>query len=437
MKLTRMTRQTRKTRKTLYVFVVFGTRPEAIKLAPVILELKKYPKKFRVRVVVTAQHREMLDQVLKVFNIKPDIDLNLMEKDQTLAGFAAKALTTLDECFKKEKPDMVIVQGDTTTTLCASLAAFYNRIPVGHVEAGLRTDNKYSPFPEEINRILTTHIADLHFAPTKWAANNLLREGIPKSRIFVTGNTVIDALHIVQQQNLPLCKRGMKGDFNTIMRCFPKREDESGGGIKFFDSPSHRISDSPFVLITGHRRENFGQGFRNICLAIKTLAHKFPDYLFVYPVHLNPNVRKQVLKALKGERNIRLIEPVDYVTFVRLMANCTLILTDSGGIQEEAPAFGKPVLVMRDTTERPEAIWAGTAKLVGTDVNRIVREASRLLNKPDKQKKLNRPKVGRRVGLLEPNRPKRPNKPNRLRNPFGNGTAAKKIVGKLKRCRPE
>jgi len=338
------------------ILIVFGTRPEAIKLAPVILELKKYPKKFRVLVVVTAQHREMLDQVLEIFNIKPDIDLNLMEKNQTLAGFAAKALTTLDKCFKKEKPDMILVQGDTTTTWAASLAAFYNRIRIGHVEAGLRTGNRFSPFPEEINRILTSHLADLHFAPTKWAAQNLIKEGIPKSRIFVTGNTVIDALHIVQAKIRSSTPRPL---FSSAH--FPFR------------------SSAPYILITGHRRENFGLGFKNICKAIKTLSHKFPEYLFIYPVHLNPNVRKQVFKTLKGERNIRLIEPVDYVTFVRLMANCALILTDSGGIQEEAPAFGKPVLVMRDTTERPEAIWAGTAKLVGTDYQKIVKEVNLLL----------------------------------------------------------
>ena len=264
------------------ILIVFGTRPEAIKLAPVILELKKYPKKFKVRVVVTAQHRQMLDQVLEIFKIKPDIDLNLMEKNQTLAGFAAKALTTLDECFKKEKPDMIIVQGDTTTTWAASLAAFYNRIRIGHVEAGLRTGNRFSPFPEEINRILTTHIADLHFAPTKWAANNLLREGIPKSRIFVTGNTVIDALHIVRKKSFNLRAKSR--------------------------NPMHyalsSLQNTPFVLITGHRRENFGLGFKNICLAIKTLAHKFPEYLFIYPVHLNPNVRKQIFKTLKGEKNM-------------------------------------------------------------------------------------------------------------------------------------
>ncbi len=356
------------------IAIVFGTRPEAIKLSPVILALKKN-KRFKCRVIVTAQHRHMLDQVLKVFNIKPDIDLNLMEKDQTLAGFAAKALTALDKCFKKKKPDMILVQGDTTTTWAASLAAFYNKIKIGHVEAGLRTGNRYSPFPEEINRILTSHLADLHFAPTKWAAQNLINEGIPKSRIFVTGNTVIDALFIARKYiKSGKLKRPVKLNW-------------------------------PFVLITGHRRENFGQGFRNICLAIKILARKFPDHYFVYPVHLNPNVRKHVMKMLKGERNIILTEPVDYLTFVWLMDRCKLILTDSGGIQEEAPSLGKPVFVMRDTTERPEAIHAGTAKLVGTNPARIVREAILLLK-----------------------RPKRLNRPNKLKSPFGDGKSAKNII---------
>jgi len=390
--------------KKKMIAVIFGTRPEAIKLAPVILELKKYPRKFKVRVIVTAQHREMLDQVLKVFNIKPDIDLNLMEKNQTLAGFAAKALTTLDLCFKKEKPTIILVQGDTTTTWVASLAAYYNRIPVGHVEAGLRTDNKYSPFPEEINRILTTHIADLHFAPTKWAAQNLIKEGIPKSKIFVTGNTVIDALLYMRK----LIKHNPK--LVNLPTSINHHPDFIAGSNHCNQSSNHRnrVINTPFVLITGHRRENFGQGFRNICRAIKILAKKFPNHLFIYPVHLNPNVRKHVMKILKGERNIILTDPVDYLTFVWLMDKCTLILTDSGGIQEEAPAFGKPVFVMRDTTERPEAVWAGTSKLVGTDPGRIVREASKILNR-------------RNLALNHRYRSARG------RNPFGDGNASKRI----------
>jgi UDP-N-acetylglucosamine 2-epimerase (non-hydrolysing) len=270
---------------------------------------------------------------------------------------------------------MVLVQGDTTTTWAASMAAFYNRIKIGHIEAGLRTNNKYSPFPEEINRVLTSHIADLHFAPTKWSAQNLIKEGIPKSKIFVTGNTVIDALLYARK----LIKRNPK--LVHLPSALKKR-------LKYIWVFNHsnqplnhcnRVINIPFVLITGHRRENLGQGFRNICKAIKSLAKKFPNHCFIYPVHLNPNVRKQVMKVLKGEKNIILTDPVDYLTFVWLMDKCKLILTDSGGIQEEAPALGKPVLVMRDITERPEAIWTGTAKLVGTNSVTIVSKVKRLL----------------------------------------------------------
>lgn len=387
------------------IVVIFGTRPEAIKLAPVILALKRN-KRFKCRVVVTAQHREMLDQVLDLLNIKPDIDLNLMKKNQTLAGFAAKALIALDKCFKKEKPDIVIVQGDTTTTWVASMVAYYNHIRIGHVEAGLRTDNKYSPFPEEINRILTTHLADLHFAPTKWAAQNLIKEGIPKSKIFVTGNTVIDALQMIRKKlfNLRAKSRSIPISIPPVIaRAKPVAISSLNYSIT-----NNLITNMPFVLITGHRRENFGQGFRNICRAIKTLAKKFPNYLFIYPVHLNPNVRKHVMKGLKGAKNMILIDPVDYLSFVWLMDKCTLILTDSGGIQEEAPAFGKPVLVMRNTTERPEAVWAGMSKLVGTDPGRIVREVSKILNR-------------RNLALNHRHRSAR------SRNPFGDGNASKRI----------
>lgn len=347
------------------VCVVFGTRPEAIKLAPVILELQKHPRKFVTRIIVTAQHRQMLDQVLRLFNIKPDIDLNLMEQRQTLAGFASRALVALDEGLRKEKPNILLVQGDTTTTWIASLAAFYNRIKIGHVEAGLRTGNRFSPFPEEMNRILTTHLADWHFAPTAWAAKNLIAEGIPRSRVFVTGNTVVDALYLV-----------VDGTIKVAGSAGWSQSAEISGKIGGRDRKK--------VLITGHSRESFGMGLRNICRAIGMLARRFPDHSFVYPVHLNPNVRKHVLRMLRGEKNIILTDPLDYVAFVRLMAECRLVLTDSGGIQEEAPALGKPVLVMRDTTERPEAAQAGAAKLVGTDPLRIVREASLALTRPNK-----------------------------------------------------
>jgi len=395
------------------ITVIFGTRPEAIKLAPVIMALKKN-KHFKCRVIVTAQHRQMLDQVLQVFNIKPDIDLNLMEKNQTLAGFAAKALTALDKCFKKEKPDMVLVQGDTTTTWAASLAAFYNKIKIGHVEAGLRTNNRYSPFPEEINRILTTHIADMHFAPTYLARENLLKEGIPKSKIFITGNTAIDALHIALKK---VRSRNYNPRFNVST---------------FVKVPTHNISpfvkggkrgiliNFPFILITGHRRENFRQGFRNICKAIKTLAHKFPDHFFIYPVHFNPNVRKYVMKTLSKEKNIILTDPVDYLSFIWLMDNCQLILTDSGGVLEEAPSIGKPILIMRDTTERLEALKIGAALLTGVDPVRIQREASKILYmKLPLSYRTSRFFKKTKHDIFQS---------EKLYNPYGNGNAAQEII---------
>jgi UDP-N-acetylglucosamine 2-epimerase (non-hydrolysing) len=333
---------------------IFGTRPEAIKLAPVILAAKADPR-FKCKVCVTAQHREMLDQVLKVFKIKPDVDLNLMRPNQTLAGLTARAIRGIDTYLAQEKPDMIIVQGDTTTVFCAALCAFYHKIPIGHVEAGLRTGNKYSPFPEEANRVLATHLSTLHFAPTQKARQNLLQEGIAPERIFVTGNTVIDALFLARDKikkkppAIPqLCK--------SILQ-----------------------SSQQLVLITGHRRENFGKGFQNICKAVKTLAQRFPETQFVYPVHLNPNVRKPVYSLLGNQENIHLIEPLGYLPFVALMNRSTIILTDSGGVQEEAPSLGKPVLVMRDTTERPEAVDMGTVKLVGTNVNAIIDNAAKLL----------------------------------------------------------
>jgi UDP-N-acetylglucosamine 2-epimerase (non-hydrolysing) len=333
---------------------IFGTRPEAIKLAPVILAAKADPR-FKCKVCVTAQHREMLDQVLKVFKIKPDVDLNLMRPNQTLAGLTARAIRGIDTYLAQEKPDMIIVQGDTTTVFCAALCAFYHKIPIGHVEAGLRTGNKYSPFPEEANRVLATHISTLHFAPTQKARHNLLQEGIAPERIFVTGNTVIDALFLALEK---------------IKKKPPVIAQLRKSIVK---------SSQQLVLITGHRRENFGKGFQNICKAIKTLAQRFSEVQFVYPVHLNPNVLKPVYSLLDNQKNIHLIEPLDYLPFVALMNRATIILTDSGGVQEEAPSLGKPVLVMRDTTERPEAVDMGTVRLVGTNVNAIIDNVVKLL----------------------------------------------------------
>ena len=339
------------------ISLVFGTRPEAIKLCPLILAMQE-SESFEPHVCVTGQHREMLDQVLEVFGITPDVDLALMEPNQTLASLTGKAVTAVDKYLAEYKPDMVIVQGDTTTVFCAALAAFYRQIPVGHVEAGLRTWNKFSPFPEEINRVLTTRIADMHFAPTAISRENLLAEGVEDSRIFVTGNTVIDALHIAVDK-------------------VRTRPPEIPG------LPKHIMNgqrDKPLVLITGHRRENHGQGFVDICRAIGNLAEKFIDTEFVYPVHLNPNVKEPVYELLSGRDNIHLIEPLSYLPFIAIMDRAKIVLTDSGGVQEEAPSLGKPVLVMRDTTERPEAVDAGTVKMVGTDYDAIVDNVSALLS---------------------------------------------------------
>lgn len=340
---------------TRKVSLIFGTRPEAIKLCPLVLAMRKTPG-FETNVCVTGQHREMLDQVLAVFNVKPDADLALMRTDQTLAGLTSRAVAAIDGYLAEYRPDMVTVQGDTTTTFCAALAAFYRRIPVGHVEAGLRTWNKLSPFPEEINRTMTSRLADLHFAPTQWARDNLLREGVPGSRVFVTGNTVIDALHMAVEK----------------VRQAPPTIPGLPKALLNGDS-------RPLVLITGHRRESFGDGFHNICQAIAELSCRLGDTVFVYPVHLNPNVREPVFRMLSGRANVHLIEPLDYLPFVALMDRSKLILTDSGGIQEEAPSLGKPVLVMRETTERPEAVEAGTVQLVGTDVKTIAERVSTLL----------------------------------------------------------
>ncbi len=337
------------------ISLIFGTRPEAIKLAPVVLALKDHPT-LRPHVCVTGQHRQMLDQVLDIFGIVPDVDLALMQSNQTLGSLTARAIAAIDAYLAATKPDLVLVQGDTTTVFSAALAAFYHRIPVGHVEAGLRTWNKLSPFPEEINRTLTTRLAEYHFAPTEWAKGNLLKEGVAEDSIFVTGNTVIDALHIA---------------IGKISANPP----EVPGLPRDLINGDHR----PLVLITGHRRESFGQGFEDICQAINSLAADFTDTAFVYPMHLNPNVREPVVRLLGGRPNVHLIEPLGYLPFVALMNRSTLILTDSGGIQEEAPSLGKPVLVMRDTTERPEAVTAGTVRLVGTDYGKITEQVKLLL----------------------------------------------------------
>lgn len=342
------------------IFIVFGTRPEAIKLAPLILALKNHPE-FECHVCVTAQHREMLDQVLDVFGIRPDKDFNLMKPNQSLADLTARAISSLNGYFSEEKPDMVVVQGDTTTVFSAALAAFYNQIPVAHVEAGLRTGNLASPWPEEANRVLTTRLTALHFAPTPTSCDNLIREGIPANTVVTTGNTVIDALFLARDK--------ISQDTPTVPGLPDMLQPNPGY------PPAKRT-----VLITGHRRENFSGGFDNICRAIAELAQTFPDVHFIYPMHLNPNVREPIGRILgESMANIHLIEPLEYLPFIALMNQAHIILTDSGGIQEEAPSLGKPVLVMRDTTERPEAVEAGTVKLLGTDQQKIIDEVSVLL----------------------------------------------------------
>lgn len=350
------------------ILLVFGTRPEAIKMAPLVKEFQKYPEKFKTVVCVTGQHREMLDQVLNVFEITPDFDLNIMKQGQDLYDVTTSVLTGMREVIKKTSPDLVLVHGDTTTSTVTALAAFYQQIPVGHIEAGLRTHNLGSPWPEEANRQITGRLAQYHFAPTQLSCNNLVAESIPISNIFVTGNTVIDALQWVLEKS--------KKD-NNIQQIINKNLLKAGLPLKIINSSRRK------VLITGHRRENFGKGFINICNAIKALGEKFIDVDFIYPMHLNPNVRKPIsevfgnLMELNG--NIHFIEPLDYLPFVSLLNSSTLVLTDSGGIQEEAPGLGIPVLVMRETTERPEALEAGTVRLVGTDFHKIVFEVSKLL----------------------------------------------------------
>lgn len=361
------------------VLFIFGTRPEAIKMAPLIKEVERSAK-LEARVCVTAQHRQMLDQVLRIFDIVPDHDLDIMTNNQSLFDITSRVISRLQEILALEKPDLVVVQGDTTTTFAGALAAYYTRTKVAHVEAGLRTRNKFAPFPEEINRRLTSVIADIHLPPTEWARDNLLKEGTDASHVYVTGNTVIDALfHVVEQM------RKAEPDFDGLFN-----------GIDF----SKRL-----VLITGHRRENFGEGFENICGAISELAAKFPDAEFVYPVHFNPNVRGPVNRILSGIKNVHIIEPLDYEPFVYAMDKSDIILTDSGGVQEEAPSLGKPVLVMRDTTERPEAVKAGTVRLVGTDKKKIVEGVTRLLTDREEYASM-----------------------SRAHNPYGDGKASGRIV---------
>lgn len=366
--------------------VIFGTRPEAIKLAPLIKHLQQDPA-FALTVCVTAQHRQMLDQVLNLFEIKPDFDLNLMQGGQDLTNLTARMLTALKPVFAEVKPDLVLVHGDTTTTFTASLASFYHKTPIAHIEAGLRTGNRYFPFPEEANRHLTTVLADYHFAPTDTAKQHLLREGVAEQRIWVTGNTVIDAL------------------FNALrkIRQNPPLADELAARYPFLDA------EKKMILVTGHRRESFGEGFEQICQAIAEVAERYPQTQIVYPVHLNPNVSEPVNRWLGQRENVFLLEPQDYLPFIYLMDKAYLVLTDSGGIQEEAPALAKPVLVMRETSERTEAIEAGTVRLVGTDKIRIMAEVERLLN-------------DNHAYLVMA----------QARNPYGDGLACERIIAHLK-----
>ncbi len=379
------------------VMLVFGTRPEAIKMAPLVKEFQKRKDEFETLVCVTGQHREMLDQVLQIFDIKPDFDLNIMKQGQDLYDVTARVLTGMRDVLDAAKPDVVLVHGDTTTSTAAALAAFYKQVAVGHVEAGLRTHNIYSPWPEEMNRQLTGRIASFHFAPTPLSRSNLLREGVDESKVFVTGNTVIDALYLVVDK--------IKKE-RTLQDSLAKELKEAG-----YDT-ARLESGRRLVLITGHRRENFGEGFLNMCRAIKTLTERYPDADFVYPMHLNPNVRKPIHEVfgqdLSGLGNMFFIEPLEYLGFVFLMEKTFIVLTDSGGIQEEAPGLGKPVLVMRDTTERPEALEAGTVKLVGTDYERIVSEVANLMDNPQVYSAM-----------------------SRAVNPYGDGLACERIVGEL------
>ena len=357
------------------ILLVFGTRPEAIKMAPLVKKLQSEPDKFKTVVCVTAQHRQMLDQVLHIFDIVPDYDLDIMKPNQDLYDITSRVLLGMRDVLNEVQPDVVLVHGDTTTSTAAALAAFYQQIPVGHVEAGLRTHNIYSPWPEEMNRQITGRITTHHFAPTPLAKQHLLRENVAENQIIVTGNTVIDALHIVTK------RLAEDAELQQSVR----------GELAGFGYDVNRLnSGRKLLLITGHRRENFGEGFLNICHAIKNLAERYPDTDFVYPVHLNPNVRKPVFEILGdgAEKNIFLIEPLQYLPFVYMMERSYLILTDSGGVQEEAPGLGKPVLVMRNTTERPEAVEAGTVLLVGTDRAKIEQGVIDLMEKPEVYRKM-------------------------------------------------
>ena len=375
------------------VMLVFGTRPEAIKMCPLVKEFQKYPEEFDTIVCVTGQHREMLDQVLRIFGVTPDYDLDIMRQGQDLYDVTSRVLLGMRGVLSEACPDVVLVHGDTTTSAAAALAAFYQRIPVGHVEAGLRTRNIYSPWPEEINRQITSRIATYNFAPTPLSRQNLLAEAVDDDKILVTGNTVIDALRQVVGR----------------IHADPSLKKELGGKIRSHGYDPERLERRRLVLITGHRRENFGDGFISICNAIRDLAAKYEDVDFVYPMHLNPNVRKPIHKVfgedLSATGNIFFIEPLEYLEFVYLMEQSALVLTDSGGIQEEAPGLGKPVLVMRETTERPEALKAGTVKLVGTDYDKIVTEVSLLLDDAKAYGKM-----------------------SRSSNPYGDGKACERIV---------
>lgn len=359
------------------VMLVFGTRPEAIKMAPLVKAMQAKPEEFETIVTVTGQHREMLDQVLSLFSITPDYDLDIMQHGQDLTDVTTKVLTGMRDVLSNRRPDLLLVHGDTTTSTAAALAAFYQQVPVGHVEAGLRTHNILSPWPEEMNRQITGRIASYHFAPTSLSRDNLMKEDVHSESIAVTGNTVIDALHMVVDR-INSSKELSASLYSELL----------GKGYDIL----RLLSGKKLVLITGHRRENFGDGFISICRAIKSLSEKFPDVDFVYPMHLNPNVRKPIHevfgKDLQGFGNLFFIEPLEYLLFVSLMEKATIVLTDSGGIQEEAPGLGKPVLVMRDTTERPEALTAGTVKLVGTDYDKIVTEVSTLLTDEDEYSRM-------------------------------------------------
>lgn len=378
--------------------LVFGTRPEAIKMAPLVKEFQKFPETFDTKVCVTGQHRQMLDQVLELFEITPDYDLNIMKQGQDLYDVTARVLTGMRDVLMDAKPDVVLVHGDTTTSMAAALAAFYRQIPIGHVEAGLRTYNVYSPWPEEMNRQITGRIAEYDFAPTSLSRENLLKENVSPDKIKVTGNTVIDALYMVLEKiKSSILLEG------TIISELKK----SGYDI------SRLRNGKKLVLVTGHRRENFGDGFISMCNAIKTLTEKYPEVDFVYPMHLNPNVRKPIHEVfgedLSNLENMFFIEPLEYLSFVYLMEKSNVVLTDSGGIQEEAPGLGKPVLVMRDTTERPEALQAGTVKLVGTDYDKIVKEVSALIDDKEYYDSM-----------------------SKAINPYGDGKACERIVKILK-----